>query len=134
MSVVVVRLVLAVDEVDEACDTGPAVRTRQIVVLGHDAGVNDRDANASTVVPEILVNHRGAHRGPGSFHRAGNGTILGNLSDQRMASQCQERRVGQIGDRGADERKRPARSTAGHTNQRGDRIRRGAVGSSDNHS
>jgi hypothetical protein len=48
-----------------------------------------------------------------------------------MTGQCQKRPLGRSATAPMSGSGRP--DTTGHTNQRGDRIRRGAVGSSDNH-
>ena len=75
-------------------DAGAAATLHQVVVQCGCAGVNHRDADTGTVVAQIAANHRGSHGGSGPLHRANDRPILGNLRNERMPGQRQERRVG----------------------------------------
>jgi len=63
-------------------------------VRGGDPGINNRDAHSGTVVSKIAANHRGPHGGPGPLHRPDDGTILGDLRNERMPGQRPQGRIG----------------------------------------
>ena len=108
VTVVVVGAGLEVDEVDEPRDTGRA----QVVVPRGDAGVDDRDADATPVVSEIFANPGGADRGAGPLERALHAAIEADPGDARKRGKRFECRVRNLGDLAADERETTAQGAA----------------------
>ena len=126
VAVVVVRLRLILDEVGKMHDAIAG----EIVVPRGDAGIDDRDANAGTIDPEVFANPLRANRRARAFHRSLNRAVEADGSNAWPTGQRFERAVGDDGHLTAHQAEATARSPLQRADQA---IRAGTVSRLDDH-
>ena len=113
VTVVVVRRVAPVDEIDKRVDALQTPAAGQIVVPCRDTRIDDGDANTGSVVAELLSDRRRPDRRARAFQRADDDSVERDVRDMRIVRQTEQRRIRHVGDVRVDDRQRTPTPAAG---------------------